>query len=643
MPSHSHNAKLFSLLIAALTALTPGAKAADGTWTQITSGTASGTWSDALTANWAGGVVAGGSGATANFGTLDVSGTSTVTLGAPRTIGNIIFGDTGTGATASTWVLSGTGANTLTLDGGTPTITVNTLGSTSLTLATISTSISGTSGLIKNGNGTTATSSTAATGVLVLSGSNNYTGGTTISAGALRAQNSSALGTGAVTVANGAQLQLTGGVTIGNTLNINGANALFSTTSAGVPNLSGVINLQSNSGLNLATNSGNATMVLSGTVNLAGFILTANTVNAPDPAPAITISGVVVGTSGGITKAGAGTLLMNGDSSATYSGTTSLTNGTLALGNDGALGTGRLAFNPGAGSFATIRAVNATARTSAASVSFGGGNSASRYLFGATSGTLNGALTFTNTTTISLSAGQKLLEVANRTQFDAGFSGTGGITLQSSGTGALSTGLGTLVMNGSSSYTGATTITAGTMLVKGSLGSSAVTVGVTGTITATLGGNGTIGGATTLNANSFLTPGEDGIAGNLTFGSTLNVTSITSGVGALKFDLGTSSDLVTLTSGALTIGSGLLEFDDFSFAALSGFGAGSYTLFSTTQTINGTLGLNVTGTISGLNANIAISGNNLVLNVVPEPATYGLVAAGLMALLVFRRRGRVEG
>lgn len=639
MHLNQRNAKLFSLLFATLVAVTPGAKALDGTWTQITSGTASGTWIDSTPGNWAGGVVAGGSGATANFATLDLSGTSTVTLGAPRTIGNIIFGDTGTGALVSNWVLTGSGANTLTLDGATPTITVNTLGAGSLSLATISASISGTSGLTKNGNGTTATSANAATGVLVLSGSNNYSGGTTISAGALRAQNNSALGTGAVTVANGAQLQLTGGVTIANTININGANALFSTTSAGVPTLSGLVNLQSNSGINLATNSGNATMVLSGTVNLAGFILSANTINA-DPAPAITI-GAVTGTSG-ISKAGAGTLLMNADNSLTYSGTTTVTAGTLALGSDGALGTGKLALNPGAALNTTIRSSSTAARTIATSVTLGGGSSSSVYRFGSTTGTSNGALTFTNTTSIVISSGTRLFEVANRTQFDAGFTGASGITMQTNGL----TGTGTLALNGINTYTGTTAVTAGTLLIGGSLSSSSVvTVTGTGAVAAVLGGSGTIGGNTTLGTNSFLTPGTDGTVGNLKFSSGLNISGITPDTGALKFDLATTiaSDKITLTTGVLTIGSGLLEWNDFSFTALSGFGVGTYTLFSDAQAISGTLGLNVTGTIGGLSSNIAISGNDLILNVVPEPATYGLMVAGLIALLVFRRRGRVEG
>ena len=114
------------------------AEAATGTWTN----TAGGTWSNADTGNWAGGIVADGSGNTANFNTLDITATTTVSLGEPRTIGNLIFDDTDN-TTVARWILDngGSASNILTLSGAAPTITVNTLGAGSLTnsTATIST------------------------------------------------------------------------------------------------------------------------------------------------------------------------------------------------------------------------------------------------------------------------------------------------------------------------------------------------------------------------------------------------------------------------------------------------------------------------------------------------------------------------
>ena len=97
--------------------------AGNGTWTSTTTGL----WSEG--ANWSGGTVADGSGYTANFGTIDTTADVTVHLDSARTIGNLTFGDTVTSSAAG-WTLdnNGNSANILTLAGGTPTITVNQLG-----------------------------------------------------------------------------------------------------------------------------------------------------------------------------------------------------------------------------------------------------------------------------------------------------------------------------------------------------------------------------------------------------------------------------------------------------------------------------------------------------------------------------------
>lgn len=544
----------------------------NGAWTQIAAGDASGTWSNADTANWSAGAVADGSGFTADFSTLDitaVTAASSITLGEPRTIGNLIFGDTDN-TTVSRWILAAAGGNGLTLAGTTPTITVNNLGNGSITNSTVTISavISGGSGLTKDGTGTVASQSTFGKGVLLLSGANDYTGGTTISSGALAAANSSALGTGAVTVASGAQLQVRG-VNIANTININGTSALFSTAGSG-SNLSGIVNLQSNSNIGLASNSGNATMTLSGTLNLAGNTLTAATINV---SPAIIISGVING-SGSIIKNNDGTLRISGDNInvGTYSGTTTLTRGILELGSSGALGSGTFAFSVNNDQAGTIRSSDTTARTIAATVTTpsgpGTGNANSRYVFGSTSASFNGDLTFTNATDIDLGTVVKRLEPYNVTQFNAGFTGTGGILKQ---------GTGTFVLNGVSNYTGPTTINVGTLVVNGSLGATAVSVNANGT----LSGTGSIGGSVTAATNGHLAVAIAATPG--------------------------SQDPLAIT-GALTLESGNV----LDLTAASAPSDGVYTLATAAGGVSYTAGtVNLTG-VSGV---VSVSGNSLILTV----------------------------
>lgn len=135
-------------------------QAANGTWINPSGGA----WTDS--GNWAGGTIADASGQTAFFNTLDLSSAIVLTLGGNRTIGNLNFGDTV--PSNQGWSLSG---NTLTLAGGTPTVTVGNLGTGTTTISSI---IAGTAGLQKTG-----------TGALVLTGNNTFTGATTIRGGQL--------------------------------------------------------------------------------------------------------------------------------------------------------------------------------------------------------------------------------------------------------------------------------------------------------------------------------------------------------------------------------------------------------------------------------------------------------------------------
>lgn len=147
--------------------------ATDGLWTNP----AGGSWAEAT--NWSGSIIADGSGAIANFSTLDLEANATVSLDGPRTVSTLLFADAAT--ESNDWTLAPGGGGTLTLatPSGTPAISV------SNRTATVSTIVDGTLGFQKAGAGT-----------LVLSGANTFTGQVLIGAGTVKAGNASALGAG---------------------------------------------------------------------------------------------------------------------------------------------------------------------------------------------------------------------------------------------------------------------------------------------------------------------------------------------------------------------------------------------------------------------------------------------------------------
>lgn len=188
--------------------------------------------------------------------------------------------------------------------------------------------------------------------------------------------------------------------------------------------------------------------------------------------------------------------------------------------------------------------------------------------------------------------------------------------------------------SGNNIYTGSTTVTAGTLLINGD--SSAATGAVTVEAAGTLGGTGTIGGATTLAAGGSLSAG-DSSRDTLTFSNGLDISAVND-TGSLLFSLGTAVDSDMIASGALTIGTGVVGFSDFAFTDETGFGNGVYTLFSSSG-ITGSLDVaNLTGTVGGLDSTLSISGNDILLTVVPEPSTAGLILLGLALSAAAKRK-----
>src|SRR6185436_16829317 len=128
-------------------ALLPLGRAANGSW--VLDGNSA--WNSA--GNWAGAVIADGSGFTAFF-TNNVTATRSVSLGtSSRTIGHLVIGDADTNSAAG-WTFSrNTAGLALTLSAGTtPTITVSNLPAGFV--ANLRFNLAGTQGFTKQGPGT---------------------------------------------------------------------------------------------------------------------------------------------------------------------------------------------------------------------------------------------------------------------------------------------------------------------------------------------------------------------------------------------------------------------------------------------------------------------------------------------------------
>ncbi|ARS28892.1 outer membrane transport barrel [Sphingomonas sp. KC8] len=255
--------------------------------------------------------------------------------------------------------------------------------------------------------------------------------------------------------------------------------------------------------------------------------------------------------SGTLIKSGAGALTLTGANS--HGGGTTISGGTLQIGNGGTTGSiaGNITNNAG------------LAFNRSDSIVYGGNISGTGALAKAGAGTLtltgtnnySGATTITGGTLAvhdgSLGSGAVSISAAATLAFDN--SGTSTVAGAISGIGTLTkSGAGTLILTGNGTFAGTTTINGGTLSVNGALGNTAVTVN-TG---ATLGGSGSIGGAVSILSGATLSAGNS--PGTLNVGAlTLNAGSTSvfelNGPGVAGGTGAGGNDLVNVTND-LTLG-----------------------------------------------------------------------------------------
>ncbi|WP_374484784.1 autotransporter-associated beta strand repeat-containing protein [Zoogloea sp.] len=283
----------------------------------------------------AGGVTTGAANVIADASAVSVASGATLTLGGNETVGSL--------AGAGTVAL---GANTLTTGGGDASTTFSGV-------------ISGSGGVTKTGAGT-----------FTLSGSNTYTGTTSVSSGTLSIAADANLGTGAVSLAAGSELDITDTTAVDNALDLSGSGyATLDVANGRTATLSGQISgaqklYLTQAGTVVLSNTGNEAAwsgdieVRQGTLSVASDdalssgsiqlnngafsisgsttidnpiqLLNSATVQTSDN---VTLSGAITN-GGGLTKAGSGSITLAHSGIVADAGATTVTAGTLALQGD---------------------------------------------------------------------------------------------------------------------------------------------------------------------------------------------------------------------------------------------------------------------------------------------------------------------
>ncbi|MBR2572787.1 MAG: autotransporter-associated beta strand repeat-containing protein [Loktanella sp.] len=357
---------------------------------------------------------------------------------------------------------------------------------------TVSNVISGTGNLFKQG-----------TGILTLSGENTYSGTTAIDAGTLRVTHADALGTnaGGTVVADGATLELSGGITTSEPIMLNGAGVAGGgalRSAGGVNRVTGAITLGSAARITATSNLG-----ITGTSTISGT----NQNLTLDGGGIINVNGVIATGSGTLTKEGTGTAILYANN--TFTG-------------DVFVNAGRLELWYGAGA-----AIDDGALVQVAS-------GATLAVFEAeTIGNLLGA------GAVVMGADMTLGDASDRS-FSGVISSSGGLIKQ---------GTGTLTLSGANTYTGTTTVSGGRLLVNGSLASAATTVQNGGT----LAGAGTLG-AVIVNSGGTLAAGNSiGTlnTGNITFDTGAVLQVEVDPADAARADLINATGNVTINGGTV--------------------------------------------------------------------------------------------
>ncbi|EPO3651011.1 fibronectin-binding autotransporter adhesin ShdA [Salmonella enterica] len=386
-------------------------------------------------------------------------------------------------------------------------------------------------------------------GTLILSNTGNDYGDTEIDGGILAAKDAAALGTGDVTIAENAKLELSQG-TLDN--NVTGEGQIVKSGSdelivTGDNNYSG------------GTTISDGTLIADHADSLGtGAVANSGVLQVGEGELENTLSG-----SGSLVKTGTGELTLSGDND--YSGGTTISGGTLTADHADSLGTGAVAnsgvLQVGEGELEnTLSGSGSLVKTGTGELTLSGNNTYS----GGT--TITGG-TLTADHADSLGTGT----IANNGVLQVG---EGELENTLSGSGSLvKTGTGELTLSGDNTYSGGTTIIGGTLtadhadsLGTGAVANSGVLQVGEGELENTLSGSGSLvktgTGELTLSGDNSYSGGTTIIGGTLTAdhadslgtGAIANSGVLQVGEGELENTLSGSGSLVKTGTGELTLG-----------------------------------------------------------------------------------------
>ncbi len=574
---------------------------------------------------------------------------------------------TGTDLTLSTNYNSapGTGSD-VTLTTSSTALTLNSnlaiesLSSAGTTSYTISNAATGTSTLtLGNATAFTNANDNAANDLIDLAGTKNLTlTGTGASSGTLglvlaSSGNFDVTGTGTLTISSNITESSGGAKTL--TFDGSGTSVLSGTNtfSGGLVITAGEVDVSGDASLGMVpTSAPTADITLNGgrlgSTSNAIFTINANRTILLGSAAGTSISVKGTGdityngslqdlsTGGVLVKQGGGILDLGGVNNS-YTGSTSINNGTLRLDGANLLPTG------------TVVNIGQSASTNLGTFDLNGNNQTIAGLV-STLGTAT-----TTATNLVTSAGTATLTI--NTASGTSYLYSGG-TAANSGvvSGAISlvkTGTGTQALGGANTYTGTTTVNGGALLLSNTTGSATGTGAVTVNASGSLLGTGFISaGANAVTINGTLSPGAGtGSAGTINIASTAVVGALTlNSTSSLAFDITstTSKDLVALGGSSLALNGGTLALN-LPNTSSTGINYGStYAIFTgVSGTVTGTGFGSVTGyDTTDYTAKLALNGTEYDLSftamgAVPEPAT---VAGGVLMVMAlgWSQRRRVS-